>query len=129
MKVYNPEKSILICNSPKGTLYKKKTRALEYYLYRKTSGEPEITSLSWVDAKEICRTYGTRDTFNEFFTVRGKDTNPKKGKSPVYLDSLHRMKAIRNASMLNMNVTQYVKYLIDMHDNNDNFNRKKSRVL
>ena len=123
-KRYNPDKSIHICNTPNGILYRKKSGSTEFYLYNpggKTNAE-KITSLSWADANNTVKTYGSRELWMKYFTAMDKSTNNNDGGSTqVRLDSYHRIKAQRNADRRGMNLTEYIKWLITKDDDNRNY--------
>ena len=123
-KRYNPDKSIRICETPNGILYRKKSGSTEFYLYNSTgkTNAEKITSVPWPDANNLVKTYGTKEQWMDYFTTYGKDTNPhKSGSSVVRLDSYHRIKAQRNADRRGMNMTEYIKFLIDKDDSNNNY--------
>lgn len=122
-KEYNPEKAMMICSTPTGTLYRKTGRSKEFFLYNpngKTSKE-KITSVSWPDANNLVKTYGTRDQWMELFTTYGKSTGATGNTNRVSLDDYHYLKAIRNADRLNLSVKEYICRLIDKDDNNRNY--------
>lgn len=118
-KTYNPDTSILICETPQGKLFKKKGSSFGFFLYN-PEGETvakKITPLTWADANNIVKTYAPRDVHLKYFSTVDKETDQNKGKKTGYfLDEYHRIKAQRNAEAHRMNVTQYIKFLIDKDD-------------
>jgi len=123
-KKYNNEKSELLCTTPDGTLFRKTGANREFYLYnsRGKTNKEKYTPISWSEASNYTKTYGTKEQWIKMFTAMDKSTNPNSGgKSPVYLDSYHRIKAQRNADRLGLSMTEYVKRLIDRDDNNRNY--------
>lgn len=121
---YNNEKSELICTTPEGTLYRKSSNGRKFYLYdfRGKTNKEKYKTISWSDASNLVRTYGTSEQWMKLFTVLDKSKKTNSGeKSPVYLDAYHRIKAQRNADRLGLSMAEYVKRLIDRDDNNRNY--------
>ena len=123
-KMYNVEKSIYLCDTPQGTLYKKKGRATDFYLYNpdgKTNREKYVI-VSWADANNLTKTYGDRDVHLQWFSTVDKSTDPSKtGNSVIRLDDYHRMKVMRNADKLGISMREYVMRLIDKDDEQNNY--------
>lgn len=121
---FNTAKSTLLCQTPDGTLYQKRGSSREFYLYN-ANGETnakKYVPVSWSDASNYVKTYGTKQQWIDKFTVMDKDTGTKNsGKTMYDLDPYHRLKAQRNADRLGMTVTGYIKYLIDRDDDNRNY--------
>ena len=121
---FNNDKSELICTTPEGTLFRKKSNSRKFYLYNshgKTNKE-KYTEITWSEASNLVRTYGTSEQWMNLFTVLDKSTKTNSGeKSPIYLDAYHRIKVQRNADRLGISMTEYVKRLIDRDDNNRNY--------
>ena len=123
-KWYNPDKSTLICETPKGKLFRKKGSSIEFFLYNPDgeTARQKFKSVPWADANNLVKTYATRDVHLKYFSTTDKATDMHKGgATAVYLDAYHRIKAQRNAEAHHMNVTQYIKYLIDRDDKNNNY--------
>jgi len=121
-KHYNPEKSDLICKTPDGILYQKRGRGKEFYLYNekgKTNKE-KVTPVSWSEANNLTKTYGTREQHLEMFTLYKSKEGSKTG-ATLRLDEYHRIKMIRNADRLGLTMTEYIYRLIDRDDNNRNY--------
>ena len=118
-KVFDTDKSVFICHSPQGDLYKKKT-VNEYFTWKRGEDKPVI--VSWAEANNLVRNYGTREQHLELFTLYKTSTNEHDGKyTSINLDSYHKVKAERNASRLGLNLTTYIKRLIDQDDANRNY--------
>lgn len=130
VKHYNPDKSEKICDTPHGTLFRKRGRGNEFYLYNSggSTAKEKITVVSWADANNLTKTYGSRDLWIKYFTTYGKETNPREGGSTAFsLDAYYKVKAQRNASIKGMNMTEYIKYLIDKDDANNNYAHKSGK--
>ena len=119
-KKYDVDKSILICKSPQGMLYKKRTRTLEFFLYHpegKTNKDKITMNVPWDEAAKICYQYGTKEDYTLYFTMRKKSTSVKHAPhTSVTLDSRSRIMAQRGASRRNMNVTEFIRFLIQKYD-------------
>ena len=124
-KWYNPDKSILICETPKGTLYKKKSgKGAGFFLFNKDgeTNNKKFTDVSWAEANNMTKTYGTREMVDKYFSLFEKSTNPRSGKyTSINLDEYHALKVLRNAEAHNMSMTTYIKYLIDKEDEQNNY--------
>ena len=118
-KVYDTDKSVLICQTPKGYLYKKKNY-LEFYLYRpngKTFDEKITRDLPWEEAGQLCHQFGTKQMYDALFTVRKKSTNSRTGPHrTIILDDRTRIMAMRQAYRLHMSLTEFVRFLIQKWD-------------
>ena len=118
-KQYDTDKSLFICHTPDGDLYKKKVR-LEYFIYNssgKTLDEKIKRDILWKDAEKLCRQYGTKETYDQLFTIRKKSTNAHTGPhSTINLDDRTRIMAHRAACNLGMNLTEFVRFLIQKWD-------------
>ena len=129
-KHYNPEKSTLICRTPHGILYRKRGASTEFYLYNpegKTNKE-KITSVSWADANNLVKTYGSRELWLKYFTTYGTSTNPNDGNYvDVRLSAYYAIKARRNADLKHMNITKYICSLIDKDDSGNNYAHKSGK--
>lgn len=123
-KTYNPDTSILVCETPQGKLFKKKGSSFGFFLYNpdgETSAK-KIMPLTWADANNLTKTYAPREVHLQYFSTYGKETDAHKGgNSVVRLDEYHRIKAHRNAEAHHMRMTEYIKYLIDRDDKNNNY--------
>ena len=120
-RIYDTNKSTFICHTPQGDLYKKKNWN-EYFTWK--SGDDKPISVSWAEANNLVRTYGTREQHLKLFTVYNTSTNPdEKTSLHIKLDSYHKIKAERNASRLNMPVRAYICRLIDNDDANNNYTK------
>ena len=123
-KNYDPDVNVKICNTPDGILYQKSKRSQEFYLYN-PAGETnakKITSVSWPDANNLVKTYGTKEQWMEYFTTYGKSTGASNGtRSNVSIDDYHYIKAVRNADRLKLSVKEYICRLIDKDDSNNNY--------
>ena len=122
---YDTDKSIFICNVPGGRLLKK-PRKCSFYIYNPSLKDKKeaITDVLYHQAKELVRTYGTREQFCQYFTVLNPDGTYKKNKFfNITIDEAHRIKLWRSASYLGMTPGQCVAYLIDKYDDMDNFNK------
>lgn len=118
-KTYDTDKAQKLCDTPQGALYKKKTSP-EFFTWK--TGEPDPVSVSWADANNLVKTYGTREMHLRMFTAYGASTNPDaEGSWHVKLDQYHKIKAQRNAARLNLSIREYVCRLIDRDDDNHNF--------
>lgn len=114
---FNTDKSTFICNTPDGRLYKKGGRRPGYFLYRdqaKTNRE-HITVLSWKEANQYCRTYGTKLLHQKYFSVNGKSDHVTHNRS-IYLSPKDWVKVERNANFLKMNTAEFIRYLINKYD-------------
>ena len=124
-KWYNPDKSILICETPKGTLYKKKSGKNTGFFLFDENGETnakKYIEVSWADANNLTKTYGSREMQDKYFSLFEKSTDQNKGKSTsINIDEYHSLKAFRNAQAHNMSMTTYIKYLIDKEDEQNNY--------
>lgn len=121
---FNNEKSELICTTPEGTLYRKTSNSRKFYLYnfRGETNKEKYKVISWSEASNLVRTYGTSEQWMQLFTVLDKSSSTKKsGKSSIDLDPYHRIKVQRNADRLGISMTEYVLRLIDKDDNNRNY--------
>lgn len=119
-RVYDTDKSMFICNTPKGTLYKKKSY-LEFWLYHpkknKKIDEDITRELSWEDARKLTLEYGSRDIYNKLFTVWKKSTNSRTGPhGTINLDDRTRTMALRCAYKLHMSLAEFVRMLIQKWD-------------
>ena len=121
---FNNEKSELICTTPNGTLYRKISSSRKFYLYnpRGKTNKEKYTTISWSEASNLVRTYGTSEQWMKTFTVLDKSTNTKaEGRVSIMLDPYHRIKVQRNADRLGLSMTEYVLRLIDRDDDNRNY--------
>ena len=118
---YDTDTSMLLCQTPKGKLYKKQ-KSTEFFLYHPVGSKKDIATditrdLSWEEARQLTHDYGTKDVYNQIFTVWKKSTNSHTGPhSYVTLDDRTRTMAIRHAHKLNTSVTQFVRMLIQKWD-------------
>ena len=128
-KIYNLDTAILICKTPEGILYKKKAGTLEFFLYhpQEKKNKDKITmNVPWDKAANLCRSYAPRDVYENLFTLRNKSTNKHSGPHQcVVLDDRTRVMAMRNASMRGMNVTQFIRYLIQNYDDYHYYHKTK----
>lgn len=122
-RVYDTDKSKFICNTPFGVLYQKRGQSIQFWLYhsRAKTKKEMVEEVTWHDASNLVREFGTRDQYHELFLARKQSKSPEDGFSHVRLPYFYRMKAQRNASRRKMNVTQYVKFLIDKDDSQNNY--------
>lgn len=118
-RVYDTDKSMLICQTPKGYLYKKKSH-LEFFLYRssgKTFDEKITRELPWEEASKLCREYAPKEVYDSLFTVLKKSTNARTGPHRmITLDDRTRVMAMRQAYKLHMSLTDFVRFLIQKWD-------------
>lgn len=120
-RTYDPDKSMFICQTPKGKLYKKKN-FMEFYLYHpagpKRCLETDITrDVPWVEAEKLAHENAPKDVHDKIFRVWKKSTNSHTGPhSTVILDDRTRTMAMRHAHKLNTSVTQFVRMLIQKWD-------------
>lgn len=114
-RIYDSEKSKEICNTPHGVLFRK--RSGEFWLYNKSKAE--VKPMSWVEANDLIKQYGTREQYLDIFTLYGG----RKGGNPghIFIDGKHMLRARRNADKHRMSVTTYINYLIDRDDNSHNY--------
>ena len=125
---YDTDKATFICNVPGGRLLKK-PRKLNFYIYNpqgKTNQE-KIQEVTYDQAKELIRTHGTMEQYRKYFTVLRPDGSFSKARTHITVDEYHRVKLLRNASILNMTMSQFVQYLIDKYDSNRNFSNPSSK--
>lgn len=80
-----------------------------------------VEDVSWYDATNLVREFGIRDQQSELFLAWKQSKSPADGFSHIRQPYFYRKKAQRNASRRKMNVTQYVKYLIDKDDQQRNY--------
>ena len=120
---YCNETSELICDTPQGVLYRKKGRSKDFYLYNSKGrlNREKYIRISWPDANNLVKTYGSRDQWAEMFTTWGKSTGGDNSSSCVHIDDYHYLKAIRNADRLHLSVKEYICRLIDKDDSNNNY--------
>ena len=125
---YDTDKSTVVCSVPNGKLMKKprKTAFFIYNAQGKTNQE-KIRELSYDEAKDMIRTWGTMEQYRKYFTVLRPDGTFDDRKTHIMLDEYHRIKLIRNAAILNMSMSQFVEYLIDRYDDNRNHNNPPSK--
>jgi len=117
-KWYNPDKSTLVCETPQGTLYRKRGASTEFYLFH-AEGETarqKITPLTWADANNLVKTYAPREVHLKYFSTLNKETDHNKKGQSFSIDEYHVMKLQRNADAHHMRMTEYIKYLIDKDD-------------
>ena len=122
-KYYNLERSELICKTPDGILYRKFGPGRAFFLYNQNGkvNKEKFIDVSWAEANNIVKTYGTREQHLDIFTAYSASTDWHDGKSTsLRLDEYHRIKAQRNADRRKMNLTQYIKFLIDKDDESQN---------
>lgn len=122
-KHYIPSKSLIICETPNGTLYRKKSGSTEFYLFR-AEGETarqKITPLTWAEANNLTKTYAPREVHLKYFSTYGKETDQNKDSQTFSIDRYHVIKLQRNADAHHMRMTEYIKYLIDRDDKNNNY--------
>ena len=120
-KIYDTDKSVFLCPTPQGNLYKKKTSA-EFYTWKNESENP--VTVSWADANNLVKTYGPRDLHLKMFTAYQASTNSEDGGTlGITIDAYHKIKAQRNAAAHNISVREYICRLIDKDDDSHNFNR------
>lgn len=114
---FDTEKSDYICNTPNGRLYRKRGRKPCYYLFheRAETQREHITVVSWKEANQLCRTYGTKLLHQQFFSVKGKSDHIDT-KRHVRLTPKEWVKVDRNADFLKMNATEFIRYLINKYD-------------
>lgn len=117
-KVFDTDKSIFVCHTPQGDLYKKKFYN-EFFTWKNGDEKPIV--VSWADANELVRVHGTREQHLNMFTTYGASTSATKNTMQIELDEYHAIKAKRNASRLNLTVRKYVCRLIDKDDANNNY--------
>ena len=123
-KKYNIPKSILICETPQGTLYKKNGRGRDFFLYNKDGkvNREKFIDVTWAEANNLTRTYGTREMQEKYFTLYEKsDTTHKGSTATIRLDEYHAVKAFRNAQIKGMPMSTYIKMLIDKDDEMNNY--------
>lgn len=122
-KTYNPDTSVLLCETPQGKLFKKKGSSFGFFLYN-PDGETvakKITPLTWADANNLTKTYAPREVHLKYFSTYGKETDQNKKGQSFTIDEYHVMKLQRNADANHMRMTEYIKYLIDKDDKNNNY--------
>lgn len=118
-KIYDTEKSMFICHTPQGDLYKKRGSSQSFYVWG-TDGVPQ--DITWADANNLTKTFGDRDTHLKLFTTLRASTDQRDGNTTqVRIDSYHRIKAWRNAERLNLSLQGYIYRLIDRDDDNHNY--------
>ena len=118
-KIYDTDTSQFVCHTPQGDLYKKRS-SLEFFVWK--TGDRDPVTVSWPDANNLVKTYGTREQYIAMFTAYDKSTDPHKGSSTqVRLSSYHRIKATRNAQRLGLSLKAYIERLIDRDDANHNY--------
>ncbi len=117
-KVYDTETSTFICHTPQGNLYKKRG-CNEFFTWKTGDDKPVV--VSWADANNLVRTYGTREQHLQIFTTYNASDSVKLGTpTSVMIDEYHAVKARRNASRLNLSIRKYIYRLIDKDDSNNN---------
>lgn len=121
-KRYNTDTAELLCNTPKGKLFLRRGRNFEIFLYDQNQKKTrdKITVVTWDEAKELVRTYGTRDMFHKYFAVVDSDAVLH-----FFLKGRYAVKTRRNAMKKNMNATQFVKWLVDKYDKHRYSQRKR----
>jgi len=114
---FDTEKSDYICNTPNGRLYRKRGRKPCYYLFheRAETERDHITVVSWKEANQLCRTYGTKLLHQKYFTINGKTDHVDKTRN-LRLSQRDWVKVDRNADFLKMNATEFIRYLINKYD-------------
>ena len=118
-KVFDTDKSIYLCNTPDGKLYRKKNK-VEFFIWKDGTNNPYI--VSWADANNYVKTYGTREQYIQLFTAFDKSTTWNKGKGTnINIDAYHRIKVERNAERLHLSMQAYIYRLIDRDDDNHNY--------
>ena len=123
-RYYNIGKSILVCETPRGKLYKKTGRGVDFFLYDKDgeTNAKKYIDVSWADANNLTKTYGSREMQDKYFSLFEKSTDQNNGRyTSINLDEYHSLKAFRNAQAHNMSMTTYIKYLIDKEDEQNNY--------
>lgn len=127
-RVYNTDASTFICSVPNGRLFKK-PRKCNFFIYNprgKTNSE-QIREVPYLEAKELIKTHGTREQYCKYFSILNADGSyKKKGGTRINIDEFHRVKLFRNASLLGMDMSEFVEYLIDKYDNMGQYNKSYS---
>ena len=122
-KEYNPDTSQFICDVPGGALMRKVRKSKEFYIYNAhaATNKEMITPVSWPDANNYVKTYGSKEQWIELFTAYGKSTGVVGNENRVSLDDYHYLKALRNADRFKISVKEYICRLIDKDDHNNNY--------
>lgn len=121
-RMYNTDTSVLICHTPKGDMLMKKKTG-EFYIYNpKGKGKyDKIIPLSWNDAKDTVKQYGTLEDFRKYFTLYDKDGRCQKDLDMhLIISPKTLLKARRNAYILGMPLTKFIRHLIDRYDAGNN---------
>jgi len=119
-KVYDTDKSTFLCHTPDGDLYRKRGSSREFYIWKDANSNPY--TISWAEANNLVKTYGTRELHLQLFTTYGKSEDTRDGgTSTIRMDSYHRIKAERNAERLHLSLQSYIYRLIDKDDSNNNY--------
>lgn len=66
-KTYNTETGTMICQTPKGYLYKK-YHSIDYFLY--DSYHKRITPITWTEARDMAYKYAPGDLYKRLFIPR-----------------------------------------------------------
>ena len=79
----------------------------------------KITDITWADANNLVKTHVTTEVHLKYFSTYQNEVTSTSGAN-FRLDDEHRVREFRNAQKLNMNITAYIKYLIDKDDEQNN---------
>ena len=129
-RIYDTDASTFICQVPGGRLMKK-PRKFNFYIYNplgKTKQE-KVREIDYAEARELVRTYGTKEQYCEHFSVLNPDGTYKNKRFYLNIDEPHRLRLARNASALAMGLSECMMYLIDKYDDMGIYNRTYSSVV
>lgn len=109
-KLYDTEGLDAICNSDLGLIYRKQSGIFFACDEKKQS----LIPLEYETAKEIVRKNADTNTFNEYFTIRDKDTVKK----PVMISmsEYDKAKLRRLSSQRKMSMSEYIVFLMEQDE-------------
>lgn len=111
-KLYDTNKSELVCEYDMGKVYRKKNGDGEYFVHNEQTGI--IIALEYDTAKEIIKANAPQDVFDAQFSLRGKDTVKKM--IAISMSDYDKLRLRRASAKRKMAMSEYIVWLIDQDE-------------
>lgn len=126
-KVYDTETSEYICNTPDGKLYRKNS-TIKFFIWHLKGSQFEPIPISWKQAEELIKQYGTRKQYDELFTPLSCYDPRKAKKRTTVAISMDDYSKLRIASgRRNVSIGEYLHLFINERYRQSEYRQLKNK--
>ena len=111
-KLYDTDKSELICDSSYGKIYRKKTGLGEFFAYDEDKNT--IIPFEYDVAKDLVKQNAIDDAYDRIFTLRNKDNEKKVWAFSI--SDADKLKIRRQSAKRKMSMSEYIVWLVEQDE-------------